>query len=93
MIQHETQYKIKKEEESFPQENQQTESCVENLITITETSVNDKPASGEELTCQKDEKSMLTLTDQYEHVKSIRGKYGIGIELNEQAKNVTESLK
>ena len=92
VIQHETQYKIEKEEESTPQENQ-TESGVENLITIEETPVNDKPDSGEELSCQKDEKSMLTLTDQYEHVKSIREKYGIGIELNEQTKNVTESLK
>ena len=30
---------------------------------------------------------------QFEHVQAIRKKYGIGIELNEQTKTVTESLK
>jgi hypothetical protein len=30
---------------------------------------------------------------QREHVESIRRRYGIGIELNEQSKTVTESLK
>jgi hypothetical protein len=31
--------------------------------------------------------------NQQEHVESIRKRYGIGIELNEQSKSVTESLK
>lgn len=30
---------------------------------------------------------------QYEHIQSIRKRYGIGLELNEQTKSVTESLK
>lgn len=30
---------------------------------------------------------------QFDHVQSIRKKYGIGIELNEQSRTVTESLK
>lgn len=39
------------------------------------------------------ESSIISLTDQYEHVKSIRESYGIGIELNEQTMSVTKSLK
>ena len=40
-----------------------------------------------------DEHSIISLTSQYEDVKGIRERYGIGIELNEQTKSVTESLK
>ena len=40
-----------------------------------------------------EQQSIISLTNQYEDVKSIRERYGIGIELNEQTKSVTESLK
>jgi hypothetical protein len=33
------------------------------------------------------------ITNQNEHIESIRRRYGIGIELNEQSKTVTDSLK
>lgn len=91
-VENHTQLVKKKLEYEMPSKSVVLESVIklqEDELKKQEIDINAKPLvskSNEVLTCGDD-------SNEYEHVVSIRKRYGIGIELDEQSRSVADSLK